>query len=91
MSRTQTTTAAGYGTKHQSIRKQWAAHVEQGVIACARCHDRIKPGEPWDLGHHDSDRTIYTGPEHQRCNRSAAAMKKNGHLPPASYPRSRDW
>jgi hypothetical protein len=31
----------------------------------------------WDLGHDDFDRTIYRGPEHQRCNRSSAASRGN--------------
>ena len=29
----------------------------------------------WDLGHDDYDRSIYRGPEHARCNRSAAASR----------------
>ena len=39
--------------------------------------DRIVPGQPWDLGHDDIDRSRCTGPEHAACNRAAAARK--GH------------
>lgn len=31
----------------------------------------------WDLGHADWDRSKYTGPEHECCNRIAAAIKGN--------------
>jgi hypothetical protein len=37
----------------------------------------ILPGMPWGLGHDDYNRSIYRGPEHQRCNRSSAATRGN--------------
>jgi len=37
----------------------------------------ILPGQPWDLGHPDHDRTRWSGPEHRRCNRAAAARIGN--------------
>jgi len=49
--------------------------VEAGLEYCARCGERILQGEPWDLGHDDYDRRLYLGPEHRRCNRSAAGKK----------------
>jgi hypothetical protein len=73
----QSTTARGYGTQHQTLRKTWAPLVEQGAVTCPRCARPITPGQAWDLGHHDTDRTRYTGPEHQRCNRAAGAVKGN--------------
>jgi hypothetical protein len=92
MSRSKGTNEAGYGYNHKQLRASWDQHVQQGNIACSRCRTPIVPGEPWDLGHDDDDRTLYTGPEHQHCNRSAAAHKKNGQLKvTAGYPASRDW
>jgi hypothetical protein len=51
--------------------------VEAGVVRCARCDELIEPGEPWDLGHVDgTERTIYSGPEHRRCNRATAKHRR---------------
>ena len=50
--------------------------VSRGQVPCARCGLLIEPGEQWDLGHDDNDRTKYNGPEHaNRCNRSAGGRK----------------
>lgn len=70
------TTARGYGAKHQAERKRLAPIVARGQTPCAKCGDLIVPPEPWDLGHTD-DRTGWTGPEHQDCNRRAAARRRN--------------
>lgn len=69
------TTARGYGTKHQRRRRQLAAKVERGEVTCWRCGRLIAPGEPWDLGHDDRDRTVTRGPEHRACNRATASHK----------------
>jgi hypothetical protein len=51
--------------------------VEAGMVRCARCGERILPGEAWDLGHLDgTERTLYSGPEHRRCNRTTEAHKR---------------
>ena len=71
----------GYGAAHQQLRREWAPKVRTGSVICPRCGESIQPGEPWDLGHDDNDRTKYNGPEHRdRCNRSAAGRK--AHQPP---------
>lgn len=72
-----TTTERGYGADHQKLRQRWAPIVASGRVNCHRCGHPISPGTPWDLGHHDTDRTRYRGPEHRRCNRGAAARKGN--------------
>jgi len=66
------TTQRGYGRVHDRVREQLAPLVLAGQVRCWRCGDAIWPGEPWDLGHDDHDRSQYRGPEHARCNRSAA-------------------
>jgi hypothetical protein len=70
------TWAKGYDTTHKLLRKQWAPLVATGEVRCWRCREFIAPGEPWDLGHDDHDRTLYRGPECRKCNRSTAA--RNG-------------
>jgi hypothetical protein len=77
------TTARGYGTAHQKLRARLAPIVAAGGVRCARCGHPIIPGTPWDLGHADHDRTVYTGPEHRRCNRGAPMRRRRR--------RSRAW
>jgi hypothetical protein len=62
------TTARGYGWRHQKIRALVKTYVDAGEAVCVRCGWPIWPGEPWDLGHADDDRSVYTGPEHRACN-----------------------
>jgi hypothetical protein len=70
-----TTTQRGYGHRHQLIRKRVKETVDAGLAVCARCGLPIWPGEPWDLGHVDGDRSRYSGPEHRRCNRATASRR----------------
>ena len=62
----------GYGQSHYDLRKVWWPKVAAGRVVCHRCGRPILPGQPWDLGHDDYDRSRYTGPEHRRCNRQTS-------------------
>jgi hypothetical protein len=74
-----TTVARGYGAQHKALRRSWERKVKAGGVECARCRKPIVPGTPWDLGHSDVDRSVYTGPEHQKCNRSTASRRRLRH------------
>lgn len=65
----------GYGAEHDKLRAQWAPIVATGRVKCARCDEPIPADAPWDLGHHDLDRSRYTGPEHAACNRATNGRK----------------
>jgi hypothetical protein len=49
--------------------------VVSGQVSCARCGEPILPGQRWDLGHVDGDRSRYNGAEHARCNRATSARR----------------
>jgi hypothetical protein len=66
----------GYGGAHEAARKRLLPLVLAGGVRCARCGEPIVPGEPWDLGHNDYDRSQYSGPEHARCNRATASRRR---------------
>lgn len=68
--------ARGYDAAHDALRRDWQRKIDAGeTVWCARCHRRrIRPGDAWDLGHTD-DRRSYTGPECERCNRSAGGRR----------------
>ena len=83
------TNERGYGYDHVKLRNQVAPHVNAGMVDCWRCGQRIRKGEPWDLGHDDDDRTKYRGPEHQACNRATAGRRLQFTGPPVDD--SRDW
>jgi hypothetical protein len=76
------TTARGYGSAHQRLRKRLAPLVASGQVRCARCGGLIYPGTPWDLGHlgHIGDRAGYNGAEHAVCNRGAARGRSQTEL-----------
>lgn len=64
-------TARGYGSKHQAIRRDLQLRMEAGeTFTCWRCGSTIDP-DAWDLGHRD-DREGYAGPECVPCNRAVS-------------------
>lgn len=77
--------ARGYGPPHRREREKWRPVVEGGGGVCARCGKPIHPLEPWDLGHDDFDRRMWSGPEHRACNRATAGRRVKRE------PRSREW
>jgi hypothetical protein len=66
------TTAAGYGTSHQELRK--ALLPQAYGKPCYRCGKPMLPGQELHLDHTD-DRTGYGGFSHRACNLRAAARK----------------
>lgn len=82
-----TTAARGYGHHHQQRRRRWQQRINRGeLVTCWRCGHPIQPGQPWDLGHDDHDRTITRGPEHQHCNRATASRRPPRQRPPEPHP-----
>ena len=69
-----TTTARGYGARHQQERRKWARLVKTGDALCVFCEAPIAADEPWDLDHTE-DRTGWRGPAHRSCNRSAGGTR----------------
>jgi hypothetical protein len=86
-----TTTARGYGTPHQKLRKQLIAAFTPGQ-PCARCGQPIWNPAEADLGHTD-DKMAYTGLEHQRCNRADGPRRGNKlrRRPVIAWITSRRW
>ena len=86
-----TTTAKGYGFVHQQKRAEWQKVIDAGAGECARCHAPLKPGDDWDLGHDDHDRTKYNGPECSSCNRSAGGRNGAAVTNAAKAMTMREW
>jgi hypothetical protein len=94
-----TTTQRGYGAPHQAKRREWKPAVDRGDVDCHAviCLEevdgygrRIQPGTPWNLGH-TPDRSRWTGPEHERCNKTEPQFRAGYRPPPPGYvPRDED-
>lgn len=68
-------TQAIYDREHRNTREELAPLVLAGGVRCARCGDPIRPGQPWDLDHDDTDKSRYRGPSHRWCNQSAGGAR----------------
>ena len=70
------TASRGYGGRHQALRRRFAAIVEAGLASCWRCGLPIVPGEPWDLGHVDGNRSTYGASAVQPGNGGSVAKAR---------------
>lgn len=59
--------ARGYDAHHDQLRAAWQQRIDYGeLVTCWRCGTQVT-GRRWHLGHDDTDRTIYRGPECEPC------------------------
>ncbi len=70
----------GYDAQHDRIRAAYQRRMDAGeTFTCWRCAAKGKPHpvDPtnWDLGHDDTDRTRYRGPECPPGNRATASRR----------------
>lgn len=69
----------GYGAEHTKLRAQYQRRMDAGeVFTCWRCGGRIDRSN-WTLGHCDSDRTKYHGPECPPCDYATAGRTRCPH------------
>jgi hypothetical protein len=93
MPRPGSTTARGYGWKHQKNRARYAPTVNAGRATCWRCQRPIQAPAPghtckpgcraascWDVGHDDHDRSITRGPEHRHRNAHCLGNRAAGSV-----------
>lgn len=85
------TAARGYGGAHAKKRAEAKKLVDAGLANCWRCGTWLPPGQPFDLGHDDHDRSIYRGPECVPCNRATSGRKPGvvRRRGPGAGPRTR--
>jgi hypothetical protein len=81
---------AEYGPEHRRLRELWRPLVEAGgvpchAVVCLEPSRLIVPGSLWDLGH-SAGRDRWTGPEHQRCNRTEGSRRGAARWPKARGP-----
>jgi hypothetical protein len=91
-----TTKQRGYSGQHQKLHAQWKPAVDAGQVnchatICVKPTRRIQPGTPWHLGH-TTDRTSWTGPEHEQCSIADRNRRYNqARRQPPAWTTSRAW
>ena len=85
------TTQRGYGRQHQLKRAEYQKVVDAGAGECWRCGQPVNPGDPWQLGHDDHDRTQYRGIECIPCNESTGGRNGAAVTNAARAMTIRDW
>jgi hypothetical protein len=69
-------TARGYGSRHKRLRSEWQARIDSGKnVYCWRCKTKRITGTHWHLGHNDTDRRMYMGPECVPCNTATSGRR----------------
>lgn len=86
-----TTTERGYGAQHQAKRRDYQKVVDAGAAECWRCTKPINPGDDWQLGHDDDDRSKYKGIECVKCNESAGGRNGAAVTNAARAMTTREW
>lgn len=73
----------GYDNEHDRLRATWQQRLNAGhLVRCWRCDKQVDPNS-WQLGHCDTDRSKYHGPEHVACNsatKGRAGCSHSSHL-----------
>lgn len=70
----------GYDAAHDRLRAQYQHRMDEGeTFTCWRCAERgvvtVLDPTRWQLGHDDSDRDKYRGPECIPCNTATAGRR----------------
>lgn len=89
------TSARGYGRRHQVEREDLAPLVDAGQAMCTEIicvmSDRwIAPGTPWDLAH-DRASGGYLGPAHRTCNRVEGGRWRHAKKRAPETPSPNRW
>lgn len=63
-----------------TVRAHWQQLIDVGLVECRRCHQPIRPSQPWELGHPTNapyasgNRDQDLAPEHRTCNRTGLTV-----------------
>jgi hypothetical protein len=69
----------GYDAAHDKLRAEYQRRMDEGLeFTCWRCGRLIDIAD-WHLGHSDTDRNVYRGPECVPCNTATASRRISPH------------